>query len=157
MVETSRSKSNGLIVDTRPMLNAMANRAQGKGYENAEHYTKCEFQFLGIENIHVMRKSLEKLENEGWLKADWLNHVYAVLDVSNKVKHAISEGRTVIVHCSDGWDRTSQVCSGKPTIKCKIRPSILRCRAYALSKISNISWIPITYSKRLAEYGAQMC
>ena len=117
MVETSRSKSNGLIVDTRPMLNAMANRAQGKGYENAEHYTKCEFQFLGIENIHVMRKSLEKLENEGWLKADWLNHVYAVLDVSNKVKHAISEGRTVIVHCSDGWDRTSQVCSGKMTSK----------------------------------------
>ena len=25
---------------------------------------------------------------------------------------AIQEGRTVIVHCSDGWDRTSQVCSG---------------------------------------------
>jgi len=118
LVETSRSKSNGLIVDTRPMLNAMANRAQGKGYENAEHYTKCEFQFLGIENIHVMRKSLEKLENEGWLKADWLNHVYAVLDVSNKVKHAISEGRTVIVHCSDGWDRTSQVCSGAALMLC---------------------------------------
>merc|ERR1711892_18753 len=112
LVETSRSKSNGLIVDTRPMLNAMANRAQGKGYENIEHYTKCQFQFLGIENIHVMRKSLEKLESEGWLKADWLNHVYAVLDVSNKVKLAIQEGRTVIVHCSDGWDRTSQVCSG---------------------------------------------
>ena len=54
-------------------------RAQGKGYENIEHYTKCQFQFLGIENIHVMRKSLEKLESEGWLKADWLNHVYAVL------------------------------------------------------------------------------
>ena len=53
--------------------------AQGKGYENIEHYTKCQFQFLGIENIHVMRKSLEKLETEGWLKADWLNHVYAVL------------------------------------------------------------------------------
>ena len=86
--------------------------AQGKGYENIEHYTKCQFQFLGIENIHVMRKSLEKLESEGWLKADWLNHVYAVLDVSNKVKMAIQEGRTVIVHCSDGWDRTSQVCSG---------------------------------------------
>ena len=86
---------------------------KGKGYENSEYYTKCEFQFLGIENIHVMRKSLEKLESEGWLKSDWLGHVYAVLDVSNKVKEAIHEGRTVIVHCSDGWDRTSQVCSGK--------------------------------------------
>ena len=115
------------------MLNAMANRAQGKGYENAEHYTKCEFQFLGIENIHVMRKSLEKLENEGWLKADWLNHVYAVLDVSNKVKHAISEGRTVIVHCSDGWDRTSQVCSGKFPKK-KNSPKWAKIRESGLTK-----------------------
>ena len=63
-----------------------------------------------------MRKSLEKLETEGWLKADWLNHVYAVLDVSNKVKMAVQEGRTVIVHCSDGWDRTSQVCSGNSNL-----------------------------------------
>lgn len=111
-VETSRSKSNGLIVDTRPMINAIANRAQGKGYENVEHYTKCEFVFLGIENIHVMRSSLERLEADGWLASDWLKHIYAVLDVSNKVKTAVQEGRTVIVHCSDGWDRTSQVCAG---------------------------------------------
>ena len=85
---------------------------KGKGYENVEHYNKCEFQFLGIENIHVMRKSLERLEMDGWLASDWLKHIYAVLDVSNKVKQAVQEGRTVIVHCSDGWDRTSQVCSG---------------------------------------------
>ena len=39
-----------------------------------------------------MRKSLEKLDFEGWLKSDWLSHVYAVLDVSNKVKEAIHEG-----------------------------------------------------------------
>lgn len=117
-VETSRSKTNGLIVDTRPMINAMANRAQGKGYENVEHYTKCEFQFLGIENIHVMRKSLERLESDGWLASDWLKHIYAVMDVSNKVKQAVQEGKTVIVHCSDGWDRTSQVCSGAALMLC---------------------------------------
>lgn len=39
----------------------MANRAAGKGYENTEFYTNVEFQFLGIENIHVMRQSLQKL------------------------------------------------------------------------------------------------
>ena len=113
-----------LIFDCRPKINAQANAAKGGGYEKSEFYiekdsgepsTFVALLFCDIENIHVMRKSLEKLENEGWLKADWLNHVYAVLDVSNKVKHAISEGRTVIVHCSDGWDRTSQVCSGKIT------------------------------------------
>lgn len=39
----------------------MANRAAGKGYENTEFYVNVEFQFLGIENIHVMRQSLQKL------------------------------------------------------------------------------------------------
>lgn len=39
----------------------MANRAAGKGYENEAFYENIKFQFLGIENIHVMRASLQKL------------------------------------------------------------------------------------------------
>jgi myotubularin-related protein 6/7/8 len=39
----------------------MANRATGKGYENENFYENIKFQFLGIENIHVMRNSLIKL------------------------------------------------------------------------------------------------
>ena len=39
----------------------MANKAAGKGYENESFYTNIKFQFLGIENIHVMRNSLQKL------------------------------------------------------------------------------------------------
>lgn len=39
----------------------MANRATGKGYENELFYENIKFQFLGIENIHVMRSSLAKL------------------------------------------------------------------------------------------------
>ena len=42
-------------------INAMANRAAGKGYENENFYANIKFQFLGIENIHVMRSSLQKL------------------------------------------------------------------------------------------------
>lgn len=38
----------------------MANRAAGKGYENENFYSNIKFQFLGIENIHVMRASLQK-------------------------------------------------------------------------------------------------
>ncbi|KAI4556952.1 hypothetical protein MJG53_018906 [Ovis ammon polii x Ovis aries] len=75
------------VVDTRPKLNAMANRAAGKGYENEDNYSNIKFQFIGIENIHVMRNSLQKM-----------------LEVSE-------EGASVLVHCSDGWDRTAQVCS----------------------------------------------
>ena len=44
-----------------PQINAMANKAAGKGYENENFYSDIKFQFLGIENIHVMRNSLQKL------------------------------------------------------------------------------------------------
>ncbi|GAA6078001.1 myotubularin-related protein 6, partial [Tachysurus ichikawai] len=49
------------VMDTRPKLNALANRAAGKGYENEDNYSNIRFQFVGIENIHVMRASLQKL------------------------------------------------------------------------------------------------
>lgn len=39
----------------------MANRAAGKGYENEDNYDNIRFKFIGIENIHVMRNSLQKL------------------------------------------------------------------------------------------------
>lgn len=39
----------------------MANRAAGKGYENEANYENIKFQFLGIENIHTMRTSLQKV------------------------------------------------------------------------------------------------
>uniref|UniRef100_A0AAV2ML69 Myotubularin phosphatase domain-containing protein n=1 Tax=Knipowitschia caucasica TaxID=637954 RepID=A0AAV2ML69_KNICA len=113
------------VVDTRPKLNAIANRAAGKGYENEDNYSNIKFQFMGIENIHVMRNSqqkmlevcelrspsmsdfLEGLENSGWLK-----HIKAVLDAAAFISKAVAEeGVSVLVHCSDGWDRTSQVCS----------------------------------------------
>ncbi len=39
----------------------MANRAQGKGYEDENNYSNVKFYFFGIENIHTMRASLQKL------------------------------------------------------------------------------------------------
>lgn len=39
----------------------MANKAAGKGYENENFYDNIKFFFFGIENIHVMRGSLQKL------------------------------------------------------------------------------------------------
>ena len=52
----------------------MANRAAGKGYENVAHYENIDFHFIGIENIHVMRTSLQKMI-EGWC--------YCLLDQGN--------------------------------------------------------------------------
>jgi len=39
----------------------MANRAAGKGYENTGFYNNVTYQFIGIQNIHIMRESLQKL------------------------------------------------------------------------------------------------
>ncbi|XP_005111133.2 myotubularin-related protein 6 [Aplysia californica] len=112
------------VVDTRPKINAMVNKAQGKGYENESFYSNMKFQFLGIENIHVMRASLQKLTELCELKkpsmndflsrletCSWLKHISAVIDTSAFIARAISEGTSVLVHCSDGWDRTAQTCS----------------------------------------------
>jgi len=52
----------------------MANRAAGKGYENEDHYTNIKLQFIGIENIHVMRNSQQKL-----IDGIWINHYYRYL------------------------------------------------------------------------------
>ncbi|XP_044538828.1 myotubularin-related protein 8 [Gracilinanus agilis] len=113
------------VVDTRPKLNAIANRAAGKGYENEDNYANIRFRFIGIENIHVMRSSLQKLlevcemkvpsmsdflaglENSGWLR-----HIKAIMDAGIFLTKAVKvEKASVLVHCSDGWDRTAQVCS----------------------------------------------
>ncbi|XP_065282966.1 phosphatidylinositol-3,5-bisphosphate 3-phosphatase MTMR6 [Dermacentor albipictus] len=112
------------VVDTRPRINAMANKAAGKGYENENFYENIKFQFFGIENIHVMRNSLQKLIDTceasepsmgaflGGLEASgWLRHVRAILETAHFVARAVEDGVSVLVHCSDGWDRTAQTCS----------------------------------------------
>ncbi|KAG8191986.1 hypothetical protein JTE90_002256 [Oedothorax gibbosus] len=112
------------VVDTRPKINAMANKAAGKGYENEDFYKNIKFQFFGIENIHVMRNSLQKLVDTCDLKvpymnaflnglesSGWLRHVKTVLEAAAFIADALEKGTTVLVHCSDGWDRTAQTCS----------------------------------------------
>lgn len=41
----------------------------------------------------------------------WLKHVKSVLEAAAFVAKAVQEGTSVVVHCSDGWDRTAQTCS----------------------------------------------
>jgi len=121
----SNPNSNYLyIVDTRPKINAMYNRAAGKGYEAEAFYANTKFVFKGIENIHIMRESLAKLVEtcetktqtmelflQGLEQSNWLKHIKGVLDASIFIAEALLSGVSVIVHCSDGWDRTSQTCA----------------------------------------------
>lgn len=53
-----------------------------------------------------MTAFLGALESSSWLK-----HIRAILDTSMFIANAVDGGISVVVHCSDGWDRTAQVCS----------------------------------------------
>jgi len=112
------------IYDARPKVNAVANMAKGGGYENEDTYTHAEFVFLDIHNIHVMRESLRKvkemcfpvIDDSKWLSnleaTHWLDHVKQILSGAVKIADKVENHKTsVIIHCSDGWDRTAQLSS----------------------------------------------
>ncbi|KAI8049092.1 Myotubularin-like phosphatase domain-containing protein [Syncephalis plumigaleata] len=167
------TQNRNLIIDARPTANAMANVAMGAGSENTENYRKCRKLYLGIDNIHVMRDSLNKIAEVyayryckqysnsilcdsmlacsccciAWMwsrplcrsftrhyrtltgrkaisstdtsgivnkiqlsKSNWLRHIQLLLDgVSNIVRTVHHDRAHVLVHCSDGWDRTAQL------------------------------------------------
>lgn len=96
-----------------------------KGVESINHYPNCVIEFLNIPNIHVMRESLNKLneciaspvfqDQEKWMSAvevtGWLSKVCLILNAGVKIARIISQGNCVVIHCSDGWDRTAQLSS----------------------------------------------
>jgi myotubularin-related protein 3/4 len=43
--------------------------------------------------------------------SDWFTALSRILVMSNQIIHSMVEGVTPLIHCSDGWDRTSQVAS----------------------------------------------
>eukprot|EP01080_Neovahlkampfia_damariscottae_P012212 gene12212-5799_t len=108
------------IIDCRPKTNAVANTLMGKGYENTDNYNNCEIQFMGIENIHAMSDSFQKL-SKSWCKITdtnyismveaigWIKHISTVLQSANYCVSLLQNGNSVLTHCSDGWDRTAQL------------------------------------------------
>lgn len=111
-----------LIIDARAYSAAVVNRAKGGGCECEEYYPGCEVLFMNLANIHSIRKSFHSLrmlcsgprENPNWWssveKTQWLHHISLLLKATNTVVNAVhKEQRPVVVHCSDGWDRTTQI------------------------------------------------
>ena len=82
---------------------------------------------MQIGNIHSLRSAFQSLirlcQPNGvaptafWLQqvesTGWIHHVQMVLRGIHKTAHLVEVERTsVIVHCSDGWDRTAQLAGG---------------------------------------------
>ena len=133
------NKEGFIFYDCRPYLNAKANSLKGAGIDDTSQYKNCKDLIFGcIENIHAVRKALKKaLEktnygnatiNTGKLsfntsnnnlkkflskfeESKWLEYLSDIICGANLVVNKMLSRINVICHCSDGWDRTSQICS----------------------------------------------
>ena len=118
------AQQHNLIVDARPTVNALAMQAVGLGSENMDNYRFATKIYLGIDNIHVMRDSLQKVidtlkesdvtplapNREALAKSNWLKHIGGLLDGAGIIARQVAlQHSHVLIHCSDGWDRTSQL------------------------------------------------
>ena len=120
------AQQHNLIVDARPTVNAYATQAMGMGTENMDNYPFATKVYLGIENIHVMRDSLNKVidalkdsdvtplgpSRDTLQRSNWLKHIANMLDGVSLIARQVGlQHSHVLIHCSDGWDRTSQLSS----------------------------------------------
>ncbi|EDO18392.1 hypothetical protein Kpol_1013p67 [Vanderwaltozyma polyspora DSM 70294] len=125
-------RMKNIIVDARPTANAMAQTALGGGTESMEYYNfnlTCQKKFLGIDNIHVMHDTLnyvvdnflvdgdlnfpiDKVALNTGKSSNWLKYTKLILSSTDTLMKSIVFNKSnLLIHCSDGWDRTTQVCS----------------------------------------------
>ena len=111
------------ILDLRPRASAMANRTGGYGYENTSNYPGTTLQFCNIGNIHAVRDAYQKMcalcvapsaQDLQWQSViedtKWMSSLRYILSASWETAYWIHVHRLpVLLHCSHGWDRTSQV------------------------------------------------
>lgn len=130
--------ATNIIIDARPTTNAVANTAKGAGTENMDHYKEARKAYLGIDNIHTMRDSLSKviealretelaassvsgtlpgetiavpiLDRQALRRSGWLRHISAIMEGTLLIVRNVHVNSShVLIHCSDGWDRTAQL------------------------------------------------
>ena len=119
-----RPASRMYIYDARPTLNATANKLQGGGTESTTNYSFSEVSNLPIENIHEVRSAYYKYiktlmfvpktsyEFRSSIESSkWFKFLYLILSGTLQIVNKLKEGYSVLCHCSDGWDRTSQLTS----------------------------------------------
>ena len=131
LVESVRRSVGGgasarlVIVDCRSKIAAGANSLKGKGTESSKYYKNCKILFQDIANIHAVRASLAALtgvvlatsrSDETWptdvAGTNWLVYLSSVIKAAATCAYYVKcRGMPVLVHCSDGWDRTAQVSS----------------------------------------------
>ena len=128
------------VFDARPLLNAWANKLKGAGFEDVSQYPdiNMEVLFCGIPNIHAVRGSCHKVystlcfknENEdkktkaknNMDSGNWYDSIIILIKGAFQISEAIKNDNTVLIHCSDGWDRTTQLsCTSQLILEKRFR------------------------------------
>ena len=114
------------IFDARPKEDAFLQKVGGYGSENVNNYDpNPEYIYCEIKGIRFSKTAFNKIkklcndkeimENNNFLSkledSGWINFIIKVLKTSTKISELVMEGNNVLVHCSEGWDRTPQLVS----------------------------------------------
>eukprot|EP01063_Lacrimia_lanifica_P001622 TRINITY_DN10832_c0_g2_i2.p1 TRINITY_DN10832_c0_g2~~TRINITY_DN10832_c0_g2_i2.p1 ORF type:complete len:895 (+),score=263.79 TRINITY_DN10832_c0_g2_i2:195-2879(+) len=109
------------IIDLRAWVSAGAQKLQGGGYEDELVYGTT-VTFAGLENIHYVRDAYRRMRElctdpvpKKWFSAlddsSWPAYIALINETATRVVKSLSEGTSLLLHCTDGWDRTAQVVS----------------------------------------------
>ncbi|RKO91021.1 protein-tyrosine phosphatase-like protein [Blyttiomyces helicus] len=116
------------IMDARGYSAAKFNNIHGGGFENTSNYpTSTRIQFMSLPNIHSIASSYAALlkavttsaSSPNWFgvleATGWLGNVSDLLNAAGGrdgiVGKVVDLKASILVHCSDGWDRTTQLVS----------------------------------------------
>lgn len=124
---TNDTQTAVVIYDARSQVKAYSNRLKGGGYENTNYYGNWVINFWSIDNIFGVSKAYQKLfssvnsqkkikDNQTLFStiesSGWYLLIKSILQSVNEITKDMHVNRKwVVVHWSDGWDRTAQLWS----------------------------------------------
>ena len=111
------------IYECRPYLSAMVNKLKGAWFENVEYNPGVDIIFCSIDHIHSARSAIHKIysmlkynrfsDNKKFLSnfdnSGWPNFIYRIIRACINIASSVIKGYSVLIHCSDGRDRCSQL------------------------------------------------
>ena len=110
----SRSSPGGpnrrmVVFDCRSFTAAHANEFRGGGVESAQRYGARAIEYAALHNVHYVRRVVLAIRHRAPGQAahsQWVRAQAALLRASLRVAQLLRDGATILLHCSDGWDRT---------------------------------------------------
>ncbi|KAI9596517.1 protein-tyrosine phosphatase-like protein [Syncephalis fuscata] len=126
--QESGTKYPFCILDARSYAAALSNGYAGGGYEKTDNYPPgTTINFLSLPNVHavasahnaLLRSAVTVASPRNWCHApdavSWLQQSSDLLEAAggneSVVSKIVTEDACVLVHCTDGWDRTTQLAA----------------------------------------------